>query len=459
MTTTKEEIVNGDEVFYVERHSVAEGTFGFSDLKSMVLLAAKLRNKAVFFTRQHFFNKTGRDFQYDMFEHIESKYVSYNTLYRYLYDTTDFNFFSLPSTVAQDILRNVNNEWSSYKELLAKKKRGEYDGKINIPGYSDTKNEATYSITFYKSNLSKNSLEKGIVNIPTTDISIKTTIPAEKIRTVKVSYQTGQCFVDVVYDAPNGTPAKQDNGNYLAIDLGLNNLLTIISNLSNFRPIIIDGRELKSINWYYNKTISEYTKKKAEENPYFDSDEYTRRLWKDRYNILHDYIHLIAQRVVEIAVVNRINTIVIGHNKRWKDELPFRKNVKQNFAYLPYSLLIDYIKMKASFFGITTVEQEESYTSKASFIDDDFIPVYKEGDKTEYEFSGQRIKRGLYKTKNGILINADVNGAYNILRKYLNVSSKEIITRESIGLVMAPVRIKIKELKHRSRITVKFFNK
>ena len=93
LTTTKEEIVNGDEVFYVERHSVAEGTFGFSDLKSMVLLAAKLRNKAVFFTRQHFFNKTGRNFQYDMFEHIENKYVSYNTLYRYLYDTTDINFF------------------------------------------------------------------------------------------------------------------------------------------------------------------------------------------------------------------------------------------------------------------------------------------------------------------------------------------------------------------------------
>ncbi len=164
MTTTKEEIVNGDEVFYVERHSVAEGTFGFSDLKSMVLLAAKLRNKAVFFTRQHFFNKTGRDFQYDMFEHIESKYVSYNTLYRYLYDTTDFNFFALPSTVAQEVLRNVNNEWSSYKELLAKKKRGEYDGKINIPGYSDTQNGTTYSITFYKKNLSKNSLKNGIVN-------------------------------------------------------------------------------------------------------------------------------------------------------------------------------------------------------------------------------------------------------------------------------------------------------
>ena len=160
LTTTKEEIINGDEIFYVERHSVAEGTFGFSDLKSMVLLAAKLRNKAVFFTRQHFFNKTGRDFLYDMFEHIESKYVSYNTLYRYLYDTTDFNFFALPSTVAQEVLRDVNNEWSSYKELLAKKKKGEYDGKINIPGYSDTKNGATYSITFYKKNLTKKKFRK-----------------------------------------------------------------------------------------------------------------------------------------------------------------------------------------------------------------------------------------------------------------------------------------------------------
>lgn len=182
-------------------------------------------------------------------------------------------------------------------------------------------------------------------------------------------------------------------------------------------------------------------------------------MWKDRYNVLHDYAHLVAQRVVEMAVVNRINTIVVGHNKRWKDELPFKKNVKQNFAFIPFSLIIEYIKLKADFFGITVTEQEESYTSKASFLDDDFMPVYKKGDTAEYKFSGTRIKRGLYKTKSGVFINADVNGAYNILRKYLKVSSKEIITRESIGLVIAPVRIKLKELKHRSRITVKFFNK
>lgn len=182
-------------------------------------------------------------------------------------------------------------------------------------------------------------------------------------------------------------------------------------------------------------------------------------MWKDRYNKLHDWAHTISQRVVEIAVSNRMNTIVIGHNQRWKDELPFRKDTKQNFAFIPYSLIIEYIRYKASFFGITVVEQEESYTSKASFLDDDFIPVYKKGDNSKYQFSGTRIKRGLYKTKNGILINADVNGAYNILKKYLNVSSKEIITGESIGLVMVPVRIKLKELKHRSRITVKFFNK
>ena len=154
-----------------------------------------------------------------------------------------------------------------------------------------------------------------------------------------------------------------------------------------------------------------------------------------------------------------MNTIVIGHNKRWKDEMPFRKDVKQNFAYIPFSLILEYIKYKAAFFGVTVAEQEESYTSKASFLDDDFIPTYKKGDTTEYKFSGERIKRGLYKTSSGVLINADVNGAFNILKKYLNVSSKEIISRESIGLVMVPVRIKLKELKHRSRKTVKFFNK
>jgi len=425
----------------------------------MLLLAAKLRNTAVFFTRQHFFNKTGRNYSFDMFEHIDSKYVSYNTLYRYLYDTTDANFFILPSTVAQEVLRSVNSEWSSYKELLAMKKKGTYDGKVCIPGYSDTKNDATYNINFFKKNLSRKNLEEGIVNIPTTNVSFKTTIPIGKIVSVKVSYHPGQCFADVVYEAPKGTPAKQDNGRYLAIYLGLNNLLTIVSNLPTFRSIIIDGREMKSVNRYYNKVISEYTKKKAEEEPYFDSDEFTRRMWRDRYNKLHDYAHLIAQRVVEMAVSNRINTIVIGHNKRWKDELPFKKNVKQNFAYIPFSLIIEYIKMKSAFFGITVVEQDESYTSKASFLDDDFIPTYKKGDATKYKFSGTRIKRGLYKTKDGVFINADVNGAYNILKKYLNVSSKEIITRESMGLVMVPVRIKVKELKHRSRITVKFFNK
>lgn len=207
-----------------------------------------------------------------MFEDVKGKYVSYNTLYRYLYDTTDMNFFILPSTVAQEVLRNVNSEWSSYKELLALKKKGSYDGKVNIPGYSDTKNNATYNINFFKKNLSKNNLEKGIVNIPTTDVSFKTTIPFDKIHSIKVSYHPGQCFADVVYEAPKGTPTKQDNKRYLAIDMGLDNLLTIVSNVSTFRSIIIDGREIKSINRYYNKTISEYTEKKAEEQPYFDAD-------------------------------------------------------------------------------------------------------------------------------------------------------------------------------------------
>ena len=150
-------------------------------MRPILLLSAKLRNKAVFFVRQHYFNKTGRNYSFDMFEHVKGKYLSYNTLYRYLYDMTDPNYFILPSTAAQSVLQSVADEMSSFKKLLNMKKQGNYDGKVYLPNYSDTKNDATYSVTFSKSNLSNKNLENGIINIPKTDVTFKTTIEPDKI--------------------------------------------------------------------------------------------------------------------------------------------------------------------------------------------------------------------------------------------------------------------------------------
>jgi len=436
--------------FYVERHSIKEGTEGFNDLHPVLLQCALLRNVVVFITRQHFFQVTGRNYTYDVFEgEVEGKYLPYCKIEKYLKQTDQPDFRILPANVAQAVVRDVVAEWTSYKKLLKKKQRGEYDGYVSIPGYSDTKHSATFNATYFKATLSKIHLADGIINIPMSNVSIKTNVPVELIRSMKVSYSPGQCFADVVYEKTERTPLKADNGRYLFADMGLDNFISIGSNVSSFKPVIIDGKEMKSVNRYYNKKISTYTEKMKAIDESFASDEFTRKLWADRKNWFYDKMHLISARLVSWARTLQVNTIIIGHNQRWKDGLPFKKPVKQNFAFIPYYIFIRDLKYKASAYGITVVEQEESYTSKASFLDGDFIPTYKKGDTEKYEFSGKRIKRGLYRTKDGHLINADINGAYNIFRKYLQVNSIEYdFSREAMGVVIPPRRVRLSELKH-----------
>ena len=237
-------------------------------------------------------------------------------------------------------MRSVITEWTIYKELKRKKEMGEYDGYVGIPKYSKTKNNATYVAKYFKATLSKKSLAEGIIDIPKTDIHFKTLVDPELIRSVNVSYSPGQCLVNVVYENRKRIPAKQDNGIYLAIDLGLDNVCTVVSNLESFKSFIIDGRRIKSINRYYNYKISTYTEKMKAKDPSFESDEYTRKMWADRKNILDDIMHLISAKLIEVARIIRANTIIIGHNDRWKDKLPFQKATKQNFAFIPYASLI-----------------------------------------------------------------------------------------------------------------------
>ena len=125
-------------------------------------------------------------------------------------------------------------------------------------------------------------------------------------------------------------------------------------------------------------------------------------------------------------VSNNINTLVIGHSNYWKQDTKLGKKTNQNFIQIPFNKLIQMLSYKCKLLGINCIIQEESYTSKASFIDNDSIPVYKQNDKTNYTFSGQRINRGLYCTISGIRINADINASLNILRKYLKVNSDDL---------------------------------
>ena len=129
-----------------------------------------------------------------------------------------------------------------------------------------------------------------------------------------------------------------------------------------------------------------------------------------------NYLHHTSRLIVDLLVAQQIETVVIGKNVQWKNESNLGKQTNQNLVNVPHARLIEMLEYKAQLVGIKVLQQEESYTSQSSFLNLDPIPVYgKTGN--DVIFSGKRIKRGLYKTSVGKLINSDVNGAYNILRK------------------------------------------
>ena len=222
----------------------------------------------------------------------------------------------------------------------------------------------------------------------------------------------GNCFVvELVYN-----PIKlQEVGSFCllldkdrkaGIDLGVNNLIALATDQQGLRPVLINGKPLKSINAWYNKRAAEL----RAQGKY----DYLQIISNKRYNRIRDHLHKASRYVVDYCVSNNIGTLVIGHNKGWKQDINIGKVNNQKFVNIPHSILIEQIKYKAYALGIKVIVREESYTSKASALDNDFIPDH--GDKVIPKFSGRRVKRGLYKSKHGIL-NADVNGALNILRK------------------------------------------
>jgi IS605 OrfB family transposase len=196
------------------------------------------------------------------------------------------------------------------------------------------------------------------------------------------------------------------NHRIASIDIGLNNLATLTSN-GAFAPLILNGKPLKSINQFYNK-------KKAKLQAALKKEQKTSRriqaLTHKRNNKVKDYLHQSSRYVMNQLVSNQISVLVIGKNDQWKQEIALGSRTNQNFVQIPHATFIDQLKYKAQLVGIRVVLQEESYTSKCSFLDGESIQKHA-------EYQGKRIKRGLFRSKNGTVLNADVNGSANILKK------------------------------------------
>ena len=304
----------------------------------------------------------------------------------------------------------LNSDWDSYWGLLNLVKNKKYDKQINIPKYKKQYNLVEYNNQV----LSKKKLKLGFIGTDKMKQGFKLANSHKDLncKCFRIFYKNNIFVCELIYEKEINDQTNS-NGKAASIDLGLENLFTVAFNY-NKKGISFKGSKLKSINQYFNK-------EKAKLQSLLPKNEYCSKrilhLFYKREEQLRNIIGFYSNRLMELLVNEGISTLVIGHNKNWKDKINIGKVNNQNFVNIPFSKIIDIIKYKAEDLGIKCIEQEESYTSKASFLDNDNIPTFNEDENQKYTFSGKRISRNLYKTKNNQIINADLNGALNIMKK------------------------------------------
>lgn len=252
----------------------------------------------------------------------------------------------------------------------------------------------------------------------------------EKLNQVRIIPCNQVFCVEIVYSIFVDDTVLQDNGRIMSIDLGLDNLATVVTN-TGLQPILVNGKGLKSINQYYNKRKAYYQSIAKQMN----GKNYTNRLHqltRKRNFKIEDMLHKISRFIVDIASENVITTIVIGNNKNWKQFISLGKQINHSFVTIPHKRLIDQIVYKAQLQGIRVICTEESYTSGTSFLDGE-SPVKEFYDKK------RRIYRGLFRSNQGVFINADVNAGYQIMKKVFPNEFSDGIE----GVVLHPVRVTI----------------
>ena len=345
--------------------------------------------------------------------------------------------------MAQQILKEVDGSFKSFFGLLKLAKKGKYAFKdCRLPKYLPKDGYATLVIGFVRLNGNKlilpfsNTYKK-------THKSIEITIPPvlldKKVKEIRIIPKANARFFEIQYIYQAECIQRNLNkNNALALDLGINNLVTAVS--SNGKSFIIDGKRLKSINQWYNKRNARLQSIKDKQMLGHRPTNRQKANTRDRNNKVNDYMNKAARKIINYCIKNDIGTLVVGYNVTFQRNSDMGKSNNQTFVNIPYGKLREKLEYLCQLNDIVFVKQEESYTSKASFWDKDEIPVYNNDNPKDYTFSGKRIHRGMYQCANGKCLNADVNGALNILRKSNVVSLEGLYTR---GEVDTPERIRI----------------
>ena len=385
----------------VERHLVKPNHELYRTLDDLTFKAKNLYNHGLYLYRQSYFERK---------KNPDKPVLSWVEIDKDLRKQGHEDIRALPAKVANAVLKNLGEAIASYWKLVRLKREGGLGHEPGLPRYLH-KTDGRYPLSFnYQTFGSKRGTNNELILCPKA-LCLRIPTKVEHPKQVRIVPNRHNFIIEVIYNVEE--QELKSTSRYAGIDLGVDNFATVTFSTQN-KPLIIKGLELKSINQGYNRLISKVQSLLPDPQK---TSRSIHRLWSRRSWILQTRIHQMTDFLATLFDEMQIEKVFIGKNINWKQNLRFGKAVKQRFAYLPYETFIEQLRYKCQLRGVTVVTQEESYTSKASFLDNDDIPVY--GETGNPRFSGCRIKRGLYQSGSGQLINADVNGSYNIMRKGL----------------------------------------
>ena len=394
----------------VEKHIIKPKHKYYDEIDHLCWLSKNLYNATLYHIRQYYF--------------ASKQFLNYQAVNKIFVDSNNPDYRALPAKVAKHTQMLVDRNFNSFFGLLKLKAQGKYNKPIKIPNY--LKKTGRQVVHYEKGAISFKA--QGFIKLSKTNIKIKTKLTKENVQFVRLVPRNNYIAIEIGYNVKE--PEQKLNNNVLAIDIGVNNITSCVT--TNGDKYLVNGRQLKYINHNYNKAVAD-AKSKLKITHNQNSSKYISQIINKRNNRINDYLHKITTYIVNQAVSQNIGTIVVGYNKEWKQDTKMGKVNNQNFVNIPFYRLINLLEYKCRLKGIKFQTITESYTSKCSFVDDEEI-------KKHTTYSGKRINRELFRTKNGLIINADINGAYNILKKYMqkNATWNEQLSQTLVQVCSVP---------------------
>jgi putative transposase len=388
----------------VEQHLIRQGDPRYAALDAAAFASKNLWNAANYLVRQAFIH--------------QGTYLNYGHVFRQIKSHEAYQ--ALPRKVSNQVLLQLHTAWIAFFAATAEYAQHpeKFVGRPKLPKYKH-KTQGRNVLVYEWKAVSKRALKRGRIALTGLGELVPTKVPRKALRQVRIAPKGTHYVVEVIYEraeqsaeASNVSPAW-----FASVDVGVNNLAALTSNVPGFTPVLMNGRPLKSINRLYNKERAHIQQRLAKENR--ATCRRLEALTAKRNQRVQHYLHVASRRIIALLLEQGIGLLIIGKNPLWKQEVNLGKRNNQQFVQIPHARFIEMLSYKAALVGIAVQVTEEAYTSKASFLDRDKVPPYDPEQVESPHFSGRRISRGLYRASGHRLINADVNGSYNIARKVI----------------------------------------